>query len=159
MKTTQLHTISVPKGAHKKRKVVGRGRSSGHGKTSCRGQTGQKSRSGYSMQPGFEGGQMPLIRRIPKRGFTSLKRTKARIVNVEELMNFSEESVVSPEILKEKGSLRNGEILKILGNGEIKHALTVKAHKFSASSKEKIVKAGGKVEVINAKINKSLKNA
>lgn len=144
----QLHEIPLPKGVHKRRVIRGRGDRSGHGKTSTRGQTGQMSRAGSNRHPGFEGGQMPLIRRVPKRGFTSLQKLKVKIINVSDVENFAKDAVVSPEILKQQGLIQNGEILKILGNGDIKKALTVKAHKFSASSKEKIIKAGGKVEIV-----------
>ena len=146
----QLHTIPLPKGAHKRRKIVGRGRSSGHGKTSCRGQTGQKSRTGYSSRPGFEGGQMPLIRRVPKRGFTSSNRQKTKVINISDLARLSKDSIVSLDALREQGILKEGEILKILGEGKIERPLTVNAHKFSSSAKEKITKAGGKAEIVSA---------
>jgi large subunit ribosomal protein L15 len=145
-----LNNLAPPKGANKKNKRVGRGIGSGHGKTATRGYKGQKSRSGTSIRPGFEGGQMPLHRRLPKRGFTNIFRKEYAIVNLDMLGGFNAGSTVDPQVLREKGivkHLRDG--LKILGNGELKHALIVRAHKFSKSAAEKIQKAGGSVEVIS----------
>jgi len=147
-----LNNLVRPKGANKKSKRVGRGIGSGHGKTATRGYKGQKSRSGSSVRPGFEGGQMPLYRRLPKRGFTNIFRKEYAIVNLDVLGKFNAGSTVDPQVLREEGivrDLRDG--LKILGNGDLKHALIVRAHKFSKSAVEKIQKAGGSVEVISGR--------
>ena len=147
-----LNNLVRPKGANKKSKRVGRGIGSGHGKTATRGYKGQKSRSGSSVRPGFEGGQMPLYRRLPKRGFTNIFRKEYAIVNLDVLGKFNAGSTVDPQVLREEGivrDLRDG--LKVLGNGELKHALIVRAHKFSKSAAEKIQKAGGSVEVISGR--------
>jgi len=144
-----LNNLKAAKGANRKNKRVGRGMGSGHGKTATRGYKGQLSRSGTSMRPGFEGGQMPLHRRLPKRGFNNIFRKEYAVVNLEQLAAFEEGAQVDPQILTDKGivkSLKDG--LKILGDGEIKHAIKVRAHKFSKSAVEKIEKAGGTIEVI-----------
>lgn len=135
----------------KARKRVGRGSGSGLGKTSGRGQKGQKSRSGGGVRPGFEGGQMPLFRRMPKRGFTNIFAKKYAILNLEDLNRFDDNSVVTPELLINEGVVNSGKNIdgiKILGNGELTKKLTVKAHKFSKTAIDKIEAAGGKVEVI-----------
>ncbi len=135
----------------KNRKRVGRGMSSGHGKTSGRGQKGQKSRSGKGVRPGFEGGQMPLYRRIPKRGFTNIFAKEFATINVEDLNRFEENTEITPELLISEGLLKKGKVkdgVKILGNGNIDKKLIVNAHKFSKSAVEKIEAAGGKVKVI-----------
>jgi large subunit ribosomal protein L15 len=143
-----LSTIRKPKNSTEKRKRVGRGMGSGMGKTSTRGHKGQGSRSGSRLMRGFEGGQMPLHRRLPKRGFTNIFRTEYTVVNLTRLAELGE-SNITPEVLYNKGVLksRNG-LVKILGNGELSSPLTVQAHKFSESAQEKITKAGGKAEVI-----------
>jgi large subunit ribosomal protein L15 len=147
-----LNNLVPPKGANKKNKRVGRGIGSGHGKTATRGYKGQKSRAGSSLRPGFEGGQMPLYRRLPKRGFTNIFRKEYAIVNLDVLGSFNAGATVDPQVLREKGIVRNlRDGLKILGNGELKHALIVRAHKFSKSAAEKIQKAGGSVEVISGR--------
>jgi large subunit ribosomal protein L15 len=146
-----LNTLAPAKGANRKNKRVGRGIGSGHGKTSTRGYKGQKSRSGSSIRPGFEGGQMPLHRRLPKRGFNNVFRKEYTIVNLDTLSQFEPGASVAPETLLEKGivkKLRDG--IKILGNGELKHAVNVRAHKFSKGAAEKIQSAGGTIEVIVA---------
>jgi len=144
-----LHNLSPPPGSRKKPKRVGRGKGSGHGKTACRGHKGQKSRSGHSIRIGFEGGQMPLHRRVPKRGFTNPFRKEYAIVNLQQLSVFPEGSEVTPGLLKSKGMIKDIKSgLKVLGKGEIDRPLTVLAHKFSQSARQKIEKAGGKVEVI-----------
>jgi len=120
---------------------------SGMGKTSTRGHKGQRSRSGSRMMRGFEGGQMPLHRRIPKRGFTNIFRIEYSIVNIERLAGLGE-STITPESLAKAGVVSGGGRIKVLGDGELKKALTVRAHKFSKSAQEKITKAGGKCEVI-----------
>ncbi|MCF6461689.1 50S ribosomal protein L15 [Clostridium sp. Cult3] len=138
-------------GGTKKAKRVGRGTSSGHGKTSGRGHDGQKSRSGGGVRPGFEGGQMPLFRRMPKRGFTNIFAKQYAIINVEDLNRFEENATITPELLISEGIVKRGKVVdgvKILGNGDINKKLTVRAHKFSKTAAEKIEAAGGKVEVI-----------
>jgi len=144
-----LNTLAPVKGANRKNKRVGRGIGSGHSKTATRGYKGQKSRSGTSIRPGFEGGQMPLHRRLPKRGFNNIFRKEYAVVNLEALSRFEAGSTVGPEMLLEKRIVRNlRDGLKILGNGELKHAITVRAHKVSKGAAEKIQKAGGTIEII-----------
>jgi large subunit ribosomal protein L15 len=136
-------------GSRKSRKRVGRGPGSGLGKTSGRGEKGQKSRSGYSAKRGFEGGQMPLHRRIPKRGFHNIFRKEYLTVNVERLNQFDAGTVVTPESLRDAGMLHKGHLdVKVLGNGDIKVALTVRAHKFTEAAARKIQEAGGTAEVL-----------
>lgn len=146
----KLHELSPAKGSKKDRKRVGRGPGSGLGKTAGRGHKGQRSRSGYSRRPGFEGGQMPLVRRVPKRGFTNIFRVEFAVVNLQDLAEIAAETgnEVTPESLADAGRVRRGRPVKILGNGEIDRALTVKAHAFSASARQKIEGAGGTVEEI-----------
>ena len=146
----KLHELRPNEQAFSKRKRVGRGPGSGLGKTSGRGENGQKSRSGYSHKAGFEGGQLPLYRRLPKRGFSNaLFKTKYAVINVSDLNNFEDGAEVTPEILKDMGILKKQlSGVKILGNGNLEKKLTVKAHKFTASAKEKIEAKGGKAEVI-----------
>lgn len=144
-----LNDLKPAHGANRKTKRVGRGIGSGHGKTAARGYKGQLSRSGNSVRPGFEGGQMPLHRRLPKRGFTNIFRKEYAVVNLEQLASFEAGAQVDPQILKEKGIVRGlKDGLKILGDGELKNAIKVRAHKFSKSAVEKIEKAGGTIEVI-----------
>ena len=145
-----LSNLKPARGSRHRKVRVGRGMGSKLGKTSGAGNKGQQSRRGYSRRPGFEGGQMPLHRRLPKRGFSSLHANDAHaVVNVEELNGFEKGSTVSPELLFGVGILRSKrDTVKILGDGEIKVALTVHAHAFSKSAEEKITAAGGKVEVI-----------
>ena len=142
-----LSNIRAPKKSSEKRKRVGRGMGSGMGKTSTRGHKGQRSRSGSRMIRGFEGGQMPLHRRMPKRGFTNIFRKEFNIVNLESLADLGETTITS-EVLRQAGVIKTKHPVKILGNGELKTALTVHAHKFSKSAQEKITKAGGKFEVL-----------
>jgi len=145
-----LHSIRAPKGAHKKRKYLGRGPSSGHGKTSTRGSKGQTSRAGRHFYLGFEGGQSPLIRRFPKRGFTSVFKKVYQIINLRDLSRIKETNI-GPELLEEHGLIKHKEkLIKVLGQGELKAAVTVKAHAFSKQAVDKIKKAGGSVETINA---------
>ncbi len=144
----KLTDLAPAPGSKKKKKRVGRGPGSGHGKTSCRGHKGQKARSGGGVKPGFEGGQMPLHRRLPKRGFRNIFGKEYAIVNVGVLNNL-EEDVITPELLMEKGVIKDiKDGLKILGDGEITRPITVKAHAISASAKEKIEKASGSVELL-----------
>jgi large subunit ribosomal protein L15 len=145
----KLHELSSATGARHTRKRVGRGVGSGMGKTSTRGHKGQNARSGGGVRPGFEGGQNPLYRRLPKRGFTNPFRKEYAIVNLEELNNFAAGTEVTPEVLMESGIVKAPKAgIKILGNGEITVKLTVKANKFSQSAVEKIQAAGGQTEVI-----------
>jgi len=145
----KLHELKPAAGARKAPKRIGRGPGSGTGKTAGRGHKGQKSRSGYSAKRGFEGGQMPLHRRLPKRGFVNIFRKTYRTVNVERLNKLEAGSVVTPEILQQAGLLNKGsQAVKILGNGELKIELTVQAHKFTETAARKIEAAGGKIEVL-----------
>jgi large subunit ribosomal protein L15 len=143
-----LSTLRPPKNSTSNKKRVGRGMGSGLGKTSGRGHKGQRSRSGSRMMRGFEGGQMPLHRRVPKRGFNNIFRQEYQIVSLETLVRLGEKEI-TPEVLLKAGAIRKAsEPVKILGDGELKGALTVHAHKFSGSAQEKITKAGGKVVVL-----------
>lgn len=145
----KLHELRAVSGATKNRKRRGRGTATGQGKTGGRGMNGQNSRSGGGTKIGFEGGQMPLYRRIPKRGFTNIWRTEYVEINVETLNKFDAGTVITPEFLKEVGLIKQvKDGVKILGNGNIEKGLTVKAHKFTKSAVEKIESAGGKAEVI-----------
>lgn len=144
----ELHDLQPAKGSKKSRKRVGRGPGSGTGKTAGRGHKGQKSRTGYSRRPGFEGGQMPLVRRVPKRGFTNIFKQDYAIVNVAQLDDF--EGEVTPETLREAGLIRSGLPLKVLGQGELNASLTVHAHKFSKSARAKIEAAGGQCEDLDS---------
>ena len=146
-----LSSLRPPAGQRHAPKRVGRGMGSGHGKTSARGHKGQGSRAGSGSRPGFEGGQMPLHRRIPKRGFHNLFRKRHAIVNVKQIAQLGE-SAISPELLLERGLIRKlYDGLKVLGEGELKIPVTVSAHQFSRSAREKILQAGGKAEVIALK--------
>ena len=142
------HDLSPSAGATHFRKRVGRGPGSGHGKTAGRGNKGQKSRTGYRHQRGFEGGQMPLHRRVPKRGFTNIFRVEYDVVNLSQLTGFEAGSAVTPESLAAARLSSSRRPVKILGDGEIGKALTVSAHKFSSSAKAKIEAAGGRCEVV-----------
>jgi large subunit ribosomal protein L15 len=145
----KLEELKPAQGARKKAKRVGRGPGSGHGKTSTKGHKGQKARSGGVKGPGFEGGQMPLQRRLPKRGFTNIFRKEYAVVNVGDLQRAGMSGTITPEMMIEKGIVKNMlSGIKILGTGEIKTGITVRAHKFSKSAIEKIQAAGGKAEVI-----------
>ena len=140
----KLHDLRPAEGSRQNRKRIGRGPGSGTGKTAGRGHKGQRSRSGFSRRPGFEGGQMPLIRRVPKRGFTNIFRKEVATVNVSQLADLGSE--IGPELLAERGLVRPGLPVKILGDGDVGAAMTVKAHKFSRSAREKIEAAGGTCE-------------
>jgi large subunit ribosomal protein L15 len=145
----QLNEIKPAIGSNKNRKRIGRGTGSGHGKTATKGHKGQKARSGGSIKPGFEGGQMPMHRRLPKRGFTPLAKKDYALVNLGQLEIFEAGSVVDAEALLKSGlisGVRDG--IKVLATGELTRALTVKAHKFSATAREKITAAGGSLEEI-----------
>ncbi|MGB9791924.1 MAG: 50S ribosomal protein L15 [Thermacetogeniaceae bacterium] len=144
----RLHELAPAPGSRFERKRVGRGIGSGHGKTSGRGHKGQKARSGGGVRRGFEGGQMPLIRRIPKRGFNNIFGEEVSIVNVRDLTRFSPGTVVTPELLEKEGLVKRGCIIKLLGKGELDRPLTVQVHRVSKGAAEKVAAAGGKVEVI-----------
>ncbi|WP_214522048.1 50S ribosomal protein L15 [Staphylococcus pseudintermedius] len=145
----KLHELKPSEGSRKLRNRVGRGAGTGNGKTSGRGQKGQKARSGGGVRPGFEGGQSPLFRRIPKRGFTNINRKEYAIVNLDQLNQFEDGTEVTPELLIETGVVKNEKAgIKVLGNGSLEKKLTVKAHKFSASAKAAIEAKGGAQEVI-----------
>lgn len=145
----KLHELAPAEGSRKVRNRVGRGLGSGNGKTSGRGMKGQKSRSGGGVRTGFEGGQMPLYRRLPKRGFKNIWAKTYAEVNVETLNRFEDGSMVDPVALVESGILKNvQEGIRVLGNGELKKKLTVRANGFTKSAEEKIKAAGGNVEVI-----------
>ncbi len=148
----QIHQLKPPVGSRKRRKIVGRGRGTGHGKTSCRGQKGQMCRSGRGPILGSEGGQMPLIKRLPKVGFRSKVSIVYQVVNLESLSRFKEGTVINAEFLISHGLIRShGEPVKILGDGELKKPFTVVANRFSKSAQEKIEKAGGKAQVLGQK--------
>jgi len=146
----KLHELAPNPGARQERKRLGRGIGSGLGKTSGRGHKGQKARSGGGVRPGFEGGQMPLLRRLPKRGFSNAPfKVRYEVVNVADLDRFDAGTVVTPELLDETRVCKNAtKGVKVLGTGELTKALTVRAHAVSASARQKIEAAGGKVEVI-----------
>jgi large subunit ribosomal protein L15 len=145
----KLHELSKPIGSTKNPKRKGRGTATGQGKTAGRGMNGQKSRSGGGVRLGFEGGQMPLYRRIPKRGFTNVFKKEWSIMNVSDLNAYEEGTVITPELLIADGKVKQVTAgVKILGNGELEKKLTVKANKFSKAAIEKIEAAGGKAEVI-----------
>lgn len=144
-----LDRLKAPKGAAKRKKRLGRGDASGRGGTSGRGHKGQRARAGGKGSKGFEGGQMPLQRRLPKRGFTNIFKTEYSLVNISDLSVFAAGSVVDAEALKSKGIIKNlRHKIKILGSGEISIPLTVKANKFSGSARQKVESAGGQAEVV-----------
>ena len=144
----KLHEMKPVEGARKSRNRVGRGMSSGNGKTSARGHNGQNSRSGGGVGPTFEGGQLPLFRRIPKRGFTNINRKEYAVLNLNDLNRFEDGTEVTPEMLKENGIVKNAKSgIKVLGNGTLEKKLTIKAHKFSGSAAKAIEEQGGSYEV------------
>jgi len=144
----RIEELKPAPGSRKRPKRVGRGPGSGHGKTATKGHKGQKARAGAGKGPGFEGGQMPLQRRLPKRGFKNINRIEYAVINLDRLNNFEGDTVTPEELVERRflGSIKDG--LKVLGTGELKKALTVKAHAFSDSAMKKIAQAGGKAEVI-----------
>ncbi|CAN2255452.1 50S ribosomal protein L15 [Bacillus vallismortis] len=145
----KLHELKPSEGSRKMRNRVGRGIGSGNGKTAGKGHKGQNARSGGGVRPGFEGGQMPLFQRLPKRGFTNINRKEYAVVNLDKLNGFAEGTEVTPELLLETGVISKLNAgVKILGNGKLEKKLTVKANKFSASAKEAVEAAGGTAEVI-----------
>jgi large subunit ribosomal protein L15 len=145
---TGVHDLRPNAGATHYPKRVGRGPGSGHGKTAGRGNKGQKSRTGYRHMRGFEGGQMPLHRRLPKRGFTNIFRREYDVVNLSQLDRFGSGDEITPQTLHAHGLTGKNALVKILGDGDAKKGLNVRAHKFSASAKEKIEKAGGRCEIV-----------
>lgn len=150
-----LLDISRVRSTNKRKKRIGRGESSGHGKTSCRGHKGQKARSGYSAKPYFQGGSMPLVRRVPKRGFHNIFRKQYAVVNVQDLNVFNDGETVDINILRERGMV--GKIVdgfKVLGNGKLTKKLVVKAQKFTGAAREKISSAGGSVETVEWKYSR-----
>lgn len=145
----KLHELQPAEGSRKERKRLGRGIGSGQGKTAGKGHKGQKARSGGGVRPGFEGGQTPLMRRLPKRGFTNISRKEFAVVNLDALNRFEEGTEVTPELLIETGVVSNEKAgIKVLAKGNVEKKLTVKAHKFSSAAKEAIEAAGGTTEVI-----------
>jgi len=145
----KLHELQVVEGARHSRKRVGRGTGSGHGKTACKGHKGQNARSGGGVRPGFEGGQTPLFKRLPKRGFTNVNHKEYATVNVEDLNVFENGTVVTIENLQEQGLVKKVyDGVKVLGNGKLEKNLTVKANKFSKTAEAAITSAGGTIEVI-----------
>lgn len=145
----RLNELKASVGSNHRRKRIGRGEGSGHGKTSGKGNKGQRSRSGGNIKPWFEGGQMPIQRRLPVRGFTNLSRKEYIVINLDVLGQFSDNTVVTPKLLKSVGIIKKTKDgVKVLGNGELKISLIVKAHGFSKSAEAKIKEAGGRAEVI-----------
>ena len=150
-----IHNIGAPEGANKNKKRVGRGPGSGHGKTSSRGHKGQKSRSGYSGRAGFEGGQMPLQRRLPKRGFTNIFKKEWIEVNLGDLeQRFDASANITPDLMAENGMIKKGKLTRshgvvVLAKGKLTKALKITAHRFSAGAREKIEAAGGVVTVVS----------
>jgi len=145
----RIHDLAPLKGSKRKEKRVGRGPGSGHGKTSCRGHKGQKARSGGTAPPGFEGGQMPIQRRLPKRGFTNIFKKAFAVVNLRDLGTFEPNTTLDIETLKKAGLVRKGEAtVKVLGKGDISRPLTVKVNHVSKAAREKIESAGGTVQLL-----------
>ena len=145
----KLHELSPSEGSKKKAFRVGRGHGSGNGKTSGKGQKGQKARSGGGVRPGFEGGQMPIYRRLPKRGFTNIFAKKYTSINVEDLNKFDNGTEITAEVLKENGVIKKiNDGIVVLGRGDLNKKVTIKAKRFSKSAEEKISAAGGKAEVM-----------
>jgi large subunit ribosomal protein L15 len=146
----QVHQLTRPDGSHRRRKIVGRGRGTGHGKRSCRGQTGQNSRQGRGVLLAYEGGQMPLLRRLPKVGFNSKWPARYQVVNCESLNRFEAGTTITPELLKSHYLIRSLlRPIKILSTGEVTRKLTVQAHRFSKTAADKITKAGGTPEILS----------
>ena len=146
----KISDLAPQRGAKKKEKRIGRGPGSGHGKTSTKGHKGQASRSGGTKGPGFEGGQQPLIRRVPKRGFTNIHRKEYAIVNLDRLDQFEAETIINPQFLRDAGVVKKSDgNIKILGNGELTKPLVISAHKFSQEAMKKIQAAGGRAELLS----------
>ncbi|MBN3039232.1 MAG: 50S ribosomal protein L15 [Candidatus Omnitrophica bacterium] len=151
----RLNDLAAPRGVNKKNKRVGRGVGSGHGKTSCKGHKGQKARSGRKLRPGFEGGQMPISRRLPKRGFSNRFKKEYQIINIEKLNRFKKDSTITAQMLEEEGLIKNAHLpVKILSVGKISKPLNVQAQAASKQAKEKIESAGGKIEIKKIQVQK-----
>jgi large subunit ribosomal protein L15 len=146
----KFEELKPSEGAKKKRKRVGRGIGSGHGKTACRGSKGQNARSGRGTKAGFEGGQMPLQRRLPKRGFRNPFKKRFAIVHIGDLNRFEKDTVVEPNLLFQSGLLKKGEEVKLLSDGELQHSLTIRVHQVSKTALKKVEAASGRVEVIGS---------
>jgi large subunit ribosomal protein L15 len=146
----RLEELKSPEGARRKKKRVGRGTGSGHGKTACRGSKGQNARAGRGTKAGFEGGQMPLQRRLPKRGFHHLFKKHYTIIHVGDLNRFPKDSVVEPDLLLQSGFREKGDGFKLLSDGELQHPLTIRVHQASQAALKKVEAASGKVEVIGS---------
>jgi large subunit ribosomal protein L15 len=146
----RLEELKPPGGARKKRKRVGRGIGSGHGKTACRGSKGQNARSGRGTKAGFEGGQMPLQRRLPKRGFRHLFKKRYAIIHVGDLNRFPKDTVVGPDLLIQSGFQEREDGFKLLSDGELQHPLTIQVHQASKAALKKVETASGRVEVIGS---------
>ncbi len=146
----RLNGLKPPEGARRKGKRVGRGVGSGHGKTACRGSKGQNSRAGRGTKAGFEGGQMPLQRRLPKRGFRSPFKRHFAIIHVGDLNRFPKDTVVEPSLLVESGLLKKEEPVKLLADGQLQHPLTIRVHQVSKAALKKVESASGRVEVIGS---------
>ncbi|MBN1850494.1 MAG: 50S ribosomal protein L15 [Deltaproteobacteria bacterium] len=145
----RINDLSPAKGSRRRKKRVGRGPGSGHGKTSCRGHKGQNARSGGGTPPGFEGGQMPLQRRLPKRGFTNIFKKEYALINIKDLQRFESNADINAQSLKNAGVIKNSKkMVKLLGMGEIKQPLKIKIHRASKIAIQKVQAAGGKVELI-----------
>lgn len=146
-----LYNLKIPQGAHKKKRILGRGPSSGHGKTSTRGSKGQTSRAGHHTYLGFEGGTSPLIRRIPKRGFVNRFKKEFQIVNLQDIKKVKAKTI-NPEVLEQNGLIKDkNKLIKILGEGKIEGAISIQAHAFSKSAQEKIKNSGGSFEILGTK--------
>ena len=145
----KIHELSPPEGSRKKRKRVGRGIGSGHGKTACRGHKGQRSRSGGGPRPGFEGGQMPLQRRLPKRGFTNIFKKRYNVINIRDLDRFEANASLDVGALKTAGLIKKiKDGVKLLGHGDITKPIVIQVHKVSSMARQKVEAAGGRVEII-----------
>lgn len=145
-----LSELKPPEGSKKKRKRVGRGPGSGHGKTACKGHKGQKARSGRGTKAGFEGGQMPLQRRLPKRGFRNPFKESVAILHLRDLNRFEKDTVVDPDLLFSTGLCKKGKIIKLLSDGDLTHPLTIRVHKVSRAALQKVEAVAGRVEVIGS---------
>ncbi|MCX8117918.1 MAG: 50S ribosomal protein L15 [Desulfobacterota bacterium] len=146
----RLSELKPAEGSRKKRKRVGRGPGSGHGKTACKGHKGQRARSGGGPKAGFEGGQMPLQRRLPKRGFRNPFKEKVSIIHLRDLNRFEKDAIVDPERLVAAGLCRKGETIKLLSDGDLEHPMTIRVHRASLAAVKKVEQASGKVEVIRS---------
>ena len=144
----KLNELIVPKGSRKKKKRIGRGKGTGNGETAGRGTKGQNSRSGGGVHLGFEGGQMPLQRRVPKRGFTNIFKKQYEIINVKDLKHFKSGESINSDNLRESGLLKKARAVKLLGEGEISYPLKIAVNKFSQTAKKKIESAGGEIEIV-----------